>query len=101
MGQLLPQAFRTSGVPLEARFEAPLSMVVYELVKQGAGIGLVDPYTALTQVDERVRLLRFVPTIPFNVALLRPDTRPTNPAAEALLERMQAERDRLMARFPD
>ncbi|ACA19833.1 transcriptional regulator, LysR family [Methylobacterium sp. 4-46] len=101
MGQLLPQAFRTSGVPLEARYEAPLSMVVYELVKQGVGIGLVDPYTALMQRDERLRLLRFVPTIPFNVALLRPESRPANPAADALLDLMASERDRLMARFPD
>ncbi|MEH3143871.1 MAG: LysR substrate-binding domain-containing protein [Methylobacterium frigidaeris] len=100
MGQLLPQAFRTAGVPLEARYEAPLSMAVYELVKLGVGIGLVDPYTALLQRDERARLLRFVPTIPFNVALLRPESRPPNPAAEALLELMAAERDRLMARFP-
>lgn len=100
MGQLLAQAFRTCGVPLEAQYEAPLSMTVYELVKQGVGIGLVDPYTALKQLDSRVQLVRFVPTIPFNVALLRPESRPANPAADALLDFLASERDRLMSGFP-
>ena len=70
------------------------------MVKQGIGVALIDPYTAVNQWDDRVKLIPFAPTIPCTVALLRPETRPANRAADALLEMMATERDRLMEQLP-
>jgi hypothetical protein len=47
-----------------------------------------------------VKLIPFSPKIPFNVALLRPESRAANPAADALLELMAEKRDRLIAQLP-
>ena len=99
-GQLIAQAFKSCGVALDAACEVTLSASAYEMAKQGTGVALVDPYTALKMHDDRVRLVPFAPTIPFNVALLRPDSRPASRAVEALLDILQTERDRLMDRLP-
>jgi DNA-binding transcriptional LysR family regulator len=99
-GPLIAQAFRSTGVVLDAVCEVTFSASAYEMVKQGMGAALVDPYTALKQYDDRVRLIPFVPTIPFNVALLRPDLRPASRAVDALLDLLATERDRLMVALP-
>jgi DNA-binding transcriptional LysR family regulator len=99
-GQLLAQAFRSTGVALDAFCETNVSAAAYEMVKNGGGVALIDPYTAAGGLDDRVRLVPFAPTIPFNVALLRPEARPANRAADALVELMTRERDGLMARLP-
>jgi DNA-binding transcriptional LysR family regulator len=99
-GQLVAQAFRSTGVPLDAAFETTVSATAYEMVKQGIGVALVDPYTAVQQLDDRVKLVPFAPRIPFNVALLRPESRPANRAVDALLDLLVTERDRVMAELP-
>lgn len=99
-GQLVAQAFRSCGVRHEAAYETNVSSATYEMVKQGIGVALIDPYTAVAELDERVRLIPFAPAIPFNVGLLRPESRPANRALEALLDLMAAERDRLMTLLP-
>ena len=99
-GQLVAQAFRSAGVALDAACEVTFSASAYEMVKQGIGVALVDPYTALKQYDDRVRLIPFAPTIPFNVALLRPEARPPSRAVESLLDLLASERDKLMVDLP-
>lgn len=99
-GQLVAQAFRSCGVKYDAAYETTVSSMAYEMVKNGVGIGLIDPYTAVGELDERVRLVPFAPAIPCNVALLRPESRPANRAVDALLDLMATERDRLMKRLP-
>jgi DNA-binding transcriptional LysR family regulator len=99
-GHLVMEAFLSSGVPLDPAYETTLSSTAYELAKRGLAVALVDPYTALEQLDDRVVLARFMPTIPFNVALLLPHSREDHPATSALIKAMQVERDLLMARLP-
>lgn len=99
-GQLVAQAFRSCGVKYDAAYETTVSSTAYEMVKNGVGVALIDPYTAVAELDDRVKLIPFTPAIPFNVALLRPESRPANRAVEALLALMAAERDRLMERLP-
>lgn len=99
-GQLIVQAFRSAGVRYDAAYETNVSLTAYRMVQRGIGVALVDPYTAAEELDERVRLLPFAPTIPFNVALLRPETRPASRTLDALLALMADERDRLMSLVP-
>lgn len=97
---LIDQALQSSSVKVDAAYETTFSISAYEMVKHGIGIAIIDPYTAVEQLDDRVRLIPFAPKIPFNVALLRPESRAANPAADALLELMAEKRDRLLARLP-
>jgi DNA-binding transcriptional LysR family regulator len=97
---LLDQALQSSSVTVDAAYETTFSVSAYEMVKQGIGVAIIDPYTAVEQLDDRVKLIPFSPKIPFNVALLRPESRAANPAADALLELMAKRRDRLLAQLP-
>ncbi|MBZ9982410.1 MULTISPECIES: LysR substrate-binding domain-containing protein [unclassified Mesorhizobium] len=98
---LLDQALLSSSVKVDAAYETTFSVSAYEMVKHGIGIAIIDPYTAVEQLDDRVRLIPFAPKIPFNVALLRPESRGPNPAADALLELMAQKRDRILRQLPD
>jgi len=98
---LLDQALHLAGATFEVEYETTFSATAYEMVKRGLGIALIDPFTAAYNVDEpKVRLIPFVPAIPFNVALLRPETRPRSPAIEAMLQFVMEERDRLHTDLP-
>lgn len=99
-GQLVAQAFRTCGVKYEPAYETTVSYVVFQLVRNGAGVGLIDPYTAVSERDAGVRIIPFTPTIPFNVALLRPDSRPASRAVDALLDMLATRRDAALCDLP-
>ena len=93
---LLDQALHLAGAVFEVEYETTFSASAYEMVKHGLGIALIDPFTAARHVHEpNVRLIPFIPAIPFNVALLRPDTRSRSPTVEAMLQFLMEERDQL------
>ncbi len=98
---LLDQALITSGVRVEALAETSLSVAAYEMVKQGLGIAIIDPFTAVLQRDPRIRLIPFRPAIPFTVALLRPQFRGATPVVEQMLALAKAERDAVLAELPN
>lgn len=97
---LLDQVLVTSGVRIEALCETSLSGAAFEMVKQGLGIAIVDPYTAVLQADERIRLIPFRPAIPFNLALLRPEFRGSPPTVDHMLSFARDLRDDVLARVP-
>ncbi|MFW5969521.1 MAG: LysR substrate-binding domain-containing protein, partial [Halofilum sp. (in: g-proteobacteria)] len=97
---LLDQAFQASGVQVEPICETTFSAPAYEMVKNGMGIAVVDPFTAIHQRDERAVLIPFRPSIPFNVGLLHPVSKPTNPMIDSLLDLMATERDAMLAELP-
>ena len=84
----------------EPAYETTVSYVVLQLVRNGAGVGLIDPYTAACERDAGVRIIPFTPTIPFNVALLRPDSRPASRAVDALLDLLATRRDAALRDLP-
>jgi DNA-binding transcriptional LysR family regulator len=99
-GQLIAQAFRSAGEKLDPAYETTVSAAAYEFARLGTSIALIDPYTAISQQDETVRLVPFFPKIPFNVALLRPESRRQSRAVDALIDLLATERDKLVARLP-
>ena len=99
-GQIIAQAFRNTGEKLDPIYETTVSAAAYEFAKLGTAIGLIDPYTAISQRDERVKLIPFLPKIPFNVALLRPESRRHSRAVDALIDLLGSERDKLIAQLP-
>jgi DNA-binding transcriptional LysR family regulator len=97
---LLDQATQSSGIETEAVFETNLSAPAYAMVKRGLGVAILDPFTAILQRCDEVKLLPFTPTIPFKVALLRPETRPLTPAVEALFATMADIRAQVLGTLP-
>ncbi|GHC68021.1 LysR substrate-binding domain-containing protein [Limoniibacter endophyticus] len=99
-GPIIAQAFRSAGEKLDPAYEITISAAAYEFAKIGLAIALIDPYTAIHQLDDRVTLVPFHPKIPFNVALLRPYSRPQSRVSEALLGLLRIERDTMLAKLP-
>lgn len=97
---LVDQALRGQGIDATHGHETSLSDTAVGMVRQGLGIALIDPFSAIRHADESLRLIPFLPRIPFNVALLRPENRTRNPSVELLLNIMKAERDTMLARLP-
>ncbi|MBK5571104.1 MAG: LysR family transcriptional regulator [Ensifer sp. SSB1] len=94
---LFDSAFQAAGVEVAPVVETTYILATYEFVKAGLGIGFIDPFTAAMNQSDQVKAIPFRPRIPFNVALLRPKTRPLTPAAESLLEAIKEMRNRIVA----
>jgi len=101
--QQVDTLFAAAGVQRGLRLETPSAVSVCALVRQGLGLGIVNPLTALElagsgkEGDLVVRPLSF--SIPFHVALIRPSWRAAHPLREAfeaaLVEAAQALQVRL------
>lgn len=96
----IDQVLNGADVKVEAAYETTYSATAYEMVKSGMGIAIIDPFTAMMQRDDRAVLIPFRPAVPFNVGLLRPDTRPPTAATEALLAVLTEQRDRVLQDLP-
>lgn len=97
---LFDQASRSSGVETDYTYETNLSAPAYSMVKRGLGVAIIDPFTAVLQKSEQVRVLPLAPTIPFRVSLIRPETRPSSPAMEALVETMRELKEKVLSELP-
>jgi len=79
---LLDEVFSRSGVCRRLQFETQSAASVCSLVRAGLGIAIVNPLTALEQVEHGIRIRRFSVSIPFRVTLYRPRYRPSDPLTE-------------------
>lgn len=97
---LFDQASQSSGIETDYIYETNLSAPALAMVKRALGVAIIDPFTAVLQRCEQVRIIPLAPTIPFRVALLRPETRPSSPAMEALIEKMRELKDTVLSELP-
>lgn len=97
----IDQVLNAAGVKIDPAYETTYSATALEMVKNGIGMAIIDPYTAVLQRDDRVVLVPFRPAVPFNVGLLRPNSRPAGVATQALLELLFQERDRVLELLPN
>jgi DNA-binding transcriptional LysR family regulator len=97
---LFDQAAQYAGIETDYICETNFSAPAYAMVKRGLGLAVIDPFTAVLQRCEQVRVVPLVPAVPFKVTLLRPETRPSNPAMDALIERMREVRDKVLSDLP-
>jgi DNA-binding transcriptional LysR family regulator len=68
---MIERIFEELGVHRKVQIEAPQSDTACGFVAHGAGISVVDPFSAYT-ADRMVLVRPFVPTVPFDVWLLLP-----------------------------
>ncbi len=71
--------FAAAGVVRDLRLETPSAVSVCALVKQGLGLGIVNPLTALELVGEGMVVRPLSVSVPFRVALIRPRWRTEHP----------------------
>ena len=101
MRSLLEQAMNAHGLRLDTRYQTNLSATALALVRNGLGIGLIDPFTAVKLSDSSVRLIPFTPRIPFHLAMLTPHGRSKSPAVQAFLTLLCQTRDAALARVAE
>jgi DNA-binding transcriptional LysR family regulator len=89
---LIDRAFVDAGVPRKIVVEASHVATAAALVAEGAGITVLDPYTAISCVRQGDVVLRpFQPEIKFEVKLLAPANQPMPLIVEEFLQHLGSE----------
>lgn len=79
-------AFSAAGVTRRIRVETPLSIIACALVASGAGVSVVDPFTASEYAGHGVVARPFEPALEFQVAALYPAGRALSPVAREFVD---------------
>lgn len=88
---LFDKVFAEHGISRQMRLETVSAASVCCLVREGLGIAIVNPLTALEHAGRGVVLRRFSLSIPFQVTLARPQYRPSSPLADAFVTALHAQ----------
>lgn len=81
--------FATAGITRQARVETPLSMIACSLVAAGAGVGIVDPYTAAEYAGRGIVVRPFRPAIFYELGIVWPAGRSRPALALGFAERVR------------
>lgn len=84
----IERAFIDANVNRRMVFQTNHFATACALVAQGAGLTIVDPFSAQAYFGKGVRLRPFLPEIPFRVNLIRPANRPTPVIVEEFLAQL-------------
>ncbi|MCU0763904.1 MAG: LysR family transcriptional regulator [Hydrogenophaga sp.] len=91
--------FEGAGVARELRLETASAVSVCALVKEGLGLGIVNPLTALAMAGEGLVVRPLVVSIPFQVAVMTPRWREAHPLRQDFEAALRAAADALIARL--
>lgn len=98
--QAVDQLFEAQGVTRQLALDAASAVSVCALVRQGLGVAIVNPLTALELAGSGLQIRRLSFPIAFHVGLVVPELRAPNPLAAAfeasLLQAAQALEARLL-----
>ncbi|TWS95691.1 LysR substrate-binding domain-containing protein [Reyranella sp. CPCC 100927] len=87
---LVRECFEAAGIDMNVVMEANSSTVAYAAVaNSGRCVALIDPWPSGVAHDHRCVLVRFRPTVPQRVALLRSAFRPPSRLAELIAEELR------------
>jgi len=93
------EVFRHHGVARRLAVETHSAVSVCGMVREGLGIALVNPLTALAFADRGLRLRRFSVSIPFRVNVVHPQFRPSTPLVAPFMAALRAEVAALQAQL--
>jgi DNA-binding transcriptional LysR family regulator len=88
-GHLLRECFEAEGIAMRIVMEANSSGVAFAAASAGRSIALIDPWPNSIAPNSRCKLVRFKPTVPQRVALLRSAFRPPARVAELFAEELR------------
>lgn len=81
--QQLDQVFEGQQVERRMAIETASAASVCAMVRQGLGIAIVNPLTAMDEAGRGLHLRRFTESVPFTVSLVRPTHRPSSNLVDA------------------
>ena len=87
--QLLDTLFNEHDVKRRMVVETHSAASVCAMVRAGAGLSVVNPFTALDYAASGVVVRRFSISVPFTVSLVRPIHRPASALVEAFSHHLQ------------
>jgi DNA-binding transcriptional LysR family regulator len=93
------EVFRNHGVTRLLAVETHSAVSVCSMVREGLGIALVNPLTALAFAGRGLLVRRFGISIPFRVNAVLPEYRPTTPLLPPFLAALREEAEDLRARL--
>ncbi len=80
------EIFRAAGIPRQMILETTYSLSAIQLVKEGLGATIVDPFSASKLADSSVAVRPFLPEVPYEFGLLFPSVTTLSLAAQSFLE---------------
>lgn len=97
--QQIDAMFEKEGVQRHMALETASAAAVCALVRQGLGVAIVNPLTALELVGTGLQMRPLAVSIPFSVALVLPQFRPGNPLCDAFVQCLHKAAKTLQARL--
>jgi DNA-binding transcriptional LysR family regulator len=93
------EVFRNHEVARVLAVETHSAVSVCSMVREGLGIALVNPLTALSFAGHGLHLRRFAIGIPFRMSAVLPEYRPSSPLVPPFLGALREEAEALAARL--
>ncbi|MGF6607699.1 DNA-binding transcriptional LysR family regulator [Paraburkholderia sp. WSM4175] len=87
----IDEAFARAGIARRLLIETPTAVSVCSFVRQGLGIAVVNPLTALDFAGHNLHIRPLASSLPFRVSVIRPEHRPAHPLADAFVGALQSE----------
>lgn len=97
--QQIDRVFQGAGVERRLTIETPSADALCRMVREGIGVAIVNPFTALNYAGHGIEVRRFSTTIPYTLSLVRPEHRPHSQVIERFVEVLRESCDRATARF--
>lgn len=93
------EIFQEHGIRRRLVLETQSAASVCSLVRQGLGVAIVNPLTALDYADRGLALRTLAVSIPFRVSVVRPHFRPSTPLTDAFSDALRAETAEILHRL--
>lgn len=97
--QQLDACFGQHGVTRRLHIETQTAASVCTLVREGLGLAVVNPLSALEYAGQGLVLRPFSVSIPFHASLVRPQFRPSTPLADEFAQALQEAGKTLLQRL--
>ncbi|WP_431225216.1 LysR family transcriptional regulator [Serratia sp. L9] len=97
--QLLDALFHEQSIERRMVLETHSAASVCAMVKEGVGISIVNPLTALDYINNGVHVRPFSVEVPFTVSLIRPLHRPSSALVTAFIQHLQQQAEKLTERL--
>ncbi|MEN3113354.1 LysR family transcriptional regulator, partial [Uliginosibacterium paludis] len=95
----LDALFQAHEVPRRMAIETQTAASVCALVREGLGVAVINPLSALEYAGQGIVLRRFSASIPFRVSLVLPQFRPSTPLAADFAQALHRAAKSLLARL--
>lgn len=95
----LDDVFRAHAISRRMVLETHSAVSVCSMVREGLGVAIVNPLTALDFAGRGLSIRPFSEAIPFRVSLVSPEHRPSSPLTEHFIAALRAEADAISKRL--